>query len=70
MSNTISEDAFIQTFVALLHRDVTVVSEEHVWFRSNDLNVMIHAWRENGFYFAGTSERLSPPLATSCVRSL
>ena len=70
MSNTISEDEFIRTLVPLLDRELVVVDEDHVWFRSNDLNVMIHAWRENGFYFAGTSERLPPPLATSCVRSL
>ena len=61
MSNTISEDEFIRTLVALLHRDVTVVSEEHVWFRSNDLNVMIHAWRKGNSYLGGSSERLSPP---------
>ena len=70
MSNTISEDEFIRTLVALLHRDVTVVSEEHVWFRSNDLNVMIHAWYEDGFYSGGSSERLSPPGTSMWADSL
>ena len=70
MSNTISEDEFIRTLVALLHRDVTVVSEEHVWFRSNDLNVMIHVWYEDGFYSGGSSERLSPPGTSMWADSL
>ena len=61
MSNTISEDEFIRTLVALLDRDITVVDEDHVKFQSNDLNVMIHAWYEDGFYSGGSSERLSPP---------
>ena len=61
MSNTISEDEFIRTLVALLDRDITVVSEDHVKFRSNDLNVMIHAWRKDNSYLGGLSERLSPP---------
>ena len=61
MSNTISEDEFIRTLVPLLDRDITVVDEDHVWFRSNDLNVMIHAWRKGNSYLGGSSERLSPP---------
>ena len=61
MSNTISEDEFIRTLVPLLDRKIYVVSEEHVKFQSNDLNVMIHVWYEDGFYSGGSSERLSPP---------
>ena len=61
MSNTISEDEFIRTLVPLLDRKIYVVSEDHVKFQSNDLNVMIHAWYEDGFYSGGSSERLSPP---------
>lgn len=61
MSNTISEDEFIRTLVPLLDRELVVVDENHVWFRSNDLNVMIHAWRKGNSYLGGLSERLSPP---------
>lgn len=61
MSNTISEDEFIRTLVPLLDRELVVVDENHVWFRSNDLNVMIHAWRKGNSYLGGSSERLSPP---------
>ena len=61
MPNTIENDEFIRTLVALLDRDITVVSEDHVKFQSNDLNVMIHTWYEDGFYFGGSSERLSLP---------
>ena len=61
MSNTISEDEFIKTLVSLLERELYIVSEDHVWFRSNDLNVMIHAWYEDGFYSGGSSERTPDP---------
>ena len=61
MSVTISEDAFIQTLVSLLERELRVVSEDHVWFRSSDLNVMVHVWRKGDRYLGGFSERLSPP---------
>jgi len=57
----ISEDEFIRTLVALLHRDVTVVSEEHVWFRSNDPAIMTHVWRRGDFYLGGSSERTPDP---------
>ena len=70
MSNTISEDEFIKTLVSLLERELYVVSEDHVWFRSNDLNVMIHAWYEDGFYSGGSSERLSPPGTSMWADSL
>ena len=70
MSNTISEDEFIRTLVPLLDRKIYVVSEDHVWFRSNDLNVMIHAWYEDGFYSGGSSERLSPPGTSMWADSL
>ena len=70
MSNTISEDKFIKTLVSLLERELYVVSEDHVWFRSNDLNVMIHAWYEDGFYSGGSSERLSPPGTSMWADSL
>ena len=70
MSNTISEDEFIKTLVSLLERELYIVSEDHVWFRSNDLNVMIHAWYEDGFYSGGSSERLSPPGTSMWADSL
>lgn len=70
ISNTISEDEFIKTLVSLLERELYVVTEDHVWFRSNDLNVMIHAWYEDGFYSGGSSERLSPPGTSMWADSL
>ena len=70
MSNTLSEDEFIRTLVPLLDRKIYVVSEDHVKFQSNDLNVMIHAWYEDGFYSGGSSERLSPPGTSMWADSL
>ena len=70
MPNTISEDEFIQTFVALLDRELFVVDEDHVWFRSNDLNVMIHAWRKGNSYLGGSSERSSDPGSRILANSL
>ena len=61
MPNTISEDEFIQTFVALLKRELFVVSEDHVRFSCNDPAIMIHVWRKGNSYLGGSSERLSPP---------
>ena len=70
MTNTIADDEFIKTLVALLDRDITVVDEEHVWFRSNDLNVMIHAWYEDGSYVSGFSERSPDPSTCMWADSL
>ena len=61
MTTTIARDNFIQSLVTSLTRELYIETEDHVWFRSNDLNVMIHAWYEDGFYSGGSSERLSPP---------
>ena len=58
---TISSDAFIRRLTETLHRDLTLVNDNHVWFRSNDLNVMLHVWYEDSFYLCGSSERNSPP---------
>ena len=69
MTNTIADDEFIKTLVPLLDREIYIVDEDHIKFQSNDLNVMIHAWYEDGFYFGGSSERLSP-LAAICERIL
>jgi len=70
MSNTISEDAFIRTFVTLLDRELFVVSEDHVQFSSNDPAIMIHVWRRGNFYLGGSSERLSPPGTSMWADSL
>ena len=58
---TISSDAFIRRLTETLHRDLTLVNDNHVWFRSNDLNVMLHVWYEDSIYLCGSSERNSPP---------
>ena len=58
---TISSDAFIRRLTETLHRDLTLVNDNHVWFRSNDLNVMLHVWYEDSFYLCGSRERNSPP---------
>ena len=61
MTTTIARDNFIQSLVTSLKRELYIETEDHVWFRSNDLNVMIHAWYEDSFYSCGSSERNSPP---------
>ena len=61
MSNTISEDAFIRTFVTLLDRELFVVSEDHVQFSSNDPAIMTHVWRRGDSYLGGSSERNPDP---------
>lgn len=58
---TIARDTFIQSLVTSLKRELNTGNEDHVWFRSNDLNVMLHVWYEDSFYLCGSSERNSPP---------
>lgn len=70
MTTTIARDKFIQSLVTSLTRELYIETEDHVWFRSNDLNVMIHAWYEDGFYSGGSSERLSPPGTSMWADSL
>ena len=51
----------MQSLVTSLTRELYIETEDHVWFRSNDLNVMLHVWYEDSFYSCGSSERNSPP---------
>lgn len=58
---TISDDEFINTLTSLMNRPVEALSEEHVYFHGPDPQIMMHVWREDGFYFGGTSERSYRP---------
>ena len=70
MFNTISGDEFIRTLVTLLDRELFVASEGHIRFQSNDLNVMIHVWYEDGSYVSGFSERSPNPSTCMWADSL
>ena len=61
MLREIDEDEFIRTFVALLKRELFVVSEDHVQFSTNDPAIMTHVWRRGDFYLGGSSERTPDP---------
>lgn len=58
---TISDDEFINTLTSLMNRPLKALSEEHVYFHGPDPQIMMHVWREDGFYFGGTSERSYDP---------
>ena len=58
---TISDDEFINTLTSLMNRPVKALSEDHVYFHGPDPQIMMHVWREDGFYFGGTSERSYDP---------
>lgn len=58
---TISDDEFINTLTSLMNRPLKALSEEHVYFHGPDPQIMMHVWREDGFYFGGTSERSYNP---------
>ena len=50
MDTTISDDEFINTLTSLMNRPVKVLSEDHVYFNGPDPQIMMHVWREDGFY--------------------
>ena len=54
---TISDDEFINTLTSLMNRPVKALSDDHIYFHGPDPQIMMHVWREDGFYFGGTSER-------------
>ena len=58
---TISDDKFITNLTSLMNRPLKALSEEHVYFHGPDPQIMMHVWREDGFYFGGTSERSYRP---------
>ena len=61
MTTTISDDKFITNLTSLMNRPLKALSEEHVYFHGPDPQIMMHVWREDGFYFGGTSERSYDP---------
>ena len=61
MATTISDDKFITNLTSLMNRPLKALSEEHVYFHGPDPQIMMHVWREDGFYFGGTSERSYDP---------
>lgn len=61
MDTAISDDEFINTLTSLMNRPVKALSEDHVYFHGPDPQIMMHVWREDGFYFGGTSERSYNP---------
>lgn len=58
---TISEDEFMTNLTSLIDRPLTALSEDHVYFHGPDPQIMMNVWREDGFYFGGTSERSYNP---------
>ena len=70
MTNTIENDEFIRTFIALVDPSPVVFSEDHICFRSSDSSVMIHAWHRDGSYLGGSSERSSDPGSRILANSL
>ena len=58
---TISDDKFIEAVVSTANREVSELSEEHIIFNGADLQILIHIWHENDFYFSGISERSYNP---------
>lgn len=61
MATTISDDEFMTTLTSLINRPLTALSEDHVYFHGPDPQIMMHVWREDGFYFGGASERSYRP---------
>ena len=58
---TISDDKFITNLTSLMNRPLKALSDDHVYFHGPDPQIMMHVWREDGFYFGGTSERSYRP---------
>lgn len=61
MATTISDDEFMTTLTSLIDRPLWALSEDHFYFHGPDPQIMMHVWREDGFYFGGTSERSYRP---------
>ena len=58
---TICDDEFMTDLTSLINRSLCALSEDHFYFNGPDPQIMMHVWREDGFYFAGTSERSYDP---------
>lgn len=58
---TICDDEFMTDLTSLINRPLRALSEDHVYFNGPDPQIMMHVWREDGFYFGGTSERSYDP---------
>lgn len=58
---TIGDDEFMTILTSLIDRPLCALSEDHVYFHGPDPQIMMHIWREDGFYFGGTSERSYNP---------
>ena len=61
MATTISDDEFMTTLTSLIDRPLWALSEDHFYFNGPDPQIMMHVWREDGFYFGGASERSYRP---------
>ena len=61
MATTISDDEFMTTLTSLIDRPLWALSEDHFYFSGPDPQIMMHVWREDGFYFGGASERSYRP---------
>ena len=58
---TICDDEFMTDLTSLINRSLCALSEDHFYFNGPDPQIMMHVWREDGFYFGGTSERSYDP---------
>lgn len=58
---TIGDDEFMTNLTSLIDRPLWALSEDHFYFHGPDPQIMMHVWREDGFYFGGTSERSYRP---------
>lgn len=58
---TICDDEFMTNLTSLIDRSLCALSEDHFYFNGPDPQIMMHVWREDGFYFGGTSERSYDP---------
>ena len=70
MTTSIARDAFIQSLVTSLKRELYIENEDHVRFPSYDPLIQLHVWREGGEYLSGFSERLSGPSTEIWANSL
>ena len=57
----IINDNFIETLTSSINRKASELNEDHLFFHGPDPQIMLHIWREDGFYFGGTSERSYDP---------